>query len=678
MESKLYHFLNADEAYTEAQKRIKECLEARAAKPDFSLRQKPVTPGMKDSPFRSKNSSPNFTEFMYNLKEIPPEIVELDFLTELDLSGTGLTEIPEFLVNLSFLKKLSLGAKILELPQWLGDFGNLEVLEIENENIETVPRTISNQKRLRKLRIHGERIASLPEEIGEKLSLTSLDLKCPQLSSLPESFANLATLRNFRFDDCKLASVPEFICGWPELTKLEINTEGYYFRPYTSVQALPENIGNLKKLKHLSIKAACIATIPDSLGNCPLEYLELTGHYKTIPEAFANLSKLKILKLSSPELKTLPESLGNLSSLKELRIESDKLSALPQSLSELKGLEEIYLDTFSLEALPGAFGNLCKLKIIDIFSGKMTELPDSIGNLRNLKSIHLDVYNLASFPDSFNELSYIKKADILTAPRSSELPWSKKKRGITGLEELAEIKNGRYREKLIETYSIKQLESFLCPEDLFFHILPNYDEMILYHDKKLRSDIIETRRSKLNRKFKWTDENKKLITQVSDEFTKAWGNGFSKAKTIIETLYEKETDKDSFEDKYEFEIVLNPMERNEDGSFSVNIINSLDGFIEDLLSMKVQYDPVTKCEDSFWNDLYINGESNWNTENLSGIALHEHRICRAVNTLSGVWALADIARINYISAEVRLTYRLEGSITEIRVFEQKAQGGAVE
>ena len=651
--SKLFHFLPEDEAYIEAQKRIKECLEARATKLDYSSSMHKTAPR-------------EHMEFMSGLKEIPPEIAELEFLTELDLSSTGLTEIPEFLVNLSSLKKLSLGDGILELPQWLGDFGNLEVLEIKNNStIETVPRTLANLKKLRKLHIHGERIASFPEEIGEKLSLTSLDLKCPQLMALPESFANLMTLRNFRFDECKLALVPDFISNWPELTKLEINAENYFLRPYTSLQTMPENIGKLKKLKHFCLKAACFTTIPDSLGDCPLEYLELTGNYKTIPESFAKFSKLKTLKLSSPELQTLPESLGNLSSLRELRIESDKLSAVPQSLCELKELKELCLDTFSLEALPGAFGNLDKLKNIDIFSGKMTALPESIGNLRNLKSIHLDVYNLASFPDSFNELSYAKKINVQTRLKSLELPLEKKQ-WVCDLEKLDEIKNGRYREKLLKTYSIKQLESFLCPEDPFFHILPEHDEMILYHDKRLRSDIIETRRSKLNGEFKWTDENKKRIAQVSDEFTKAWGNGFSKAKTIIETLYEKETDKDSFKSKYEFKIVLSPMERNEDGSFSDNIINDLGGFFNDLLSMKVQYDPVTKCEDSFWNDTYINGESNWNTESLSSIALNEHRICWAVHVLSDFFALADIARIDYISVEVRLAYSQDSWISKVR------------
>ena len=656
--------MQEDEAYTEAQKRIKECLETKAVKLDFSIRVKPMTPEMKESPFRPKNSSSNFMESMSNLKEIPPELAELTFLTELDLSGISLAKIPDFIGSLSSLKKLSLGDSGSELPQWLGDFVNLEFLEIKNDNIETIPASISNLKKLKILHIHGERLASLPEEIGEKLRLTSMDLKCPQLCSLPESFANLKTLRNFRFDECKMALVPGFISDWPELTKLEINAEGYYFRPYISVQALPENIGNLKKLKHLCIKAANIKTIPDSLGCCHLEYLELTGDYETIPESFANFSKLKTLKLSSPILKSLPESLGYLFSLKELHIESDKLSALPQSLCELKELEGLCLDTFSLEVLPDAFGNLGKLKSIDIFSGKMTELPESIGNLRNLKSIHLDVHNLASFPDSLNRLSYAKKINVQTRLKSLELPLTKK-RWVCELNKLAETKNGRYREKLIKTYSIKQLESFLCPEDPFFQILPDYDEMILYHNKRLRSDIIETRRSKLNGEFKWTDENKKRIAQVSGDFTNAWEDGFSKAKAIIEALYEKETDKASFQNKYHFEIILNPKEMDEDGCFDSNIINEFGILGEDLLSMNVIYDPETKCEDSFWNDNCINRELNWNTGNLSGIALDEHRICWAVYILSDFWALSDIIRINYIFTEVKVVCRLQDTVTYV-------------
>ena len=174
------------------------------------------------------------------------------------------------------------------------------------------------------------------EECGEKLSLTALDLYCPRLKALLDSFVNL------------------------------------------------------KKLVYLNLGGVHIAKIPDSLGNCPLQYLELSGNFSTVPETLGNCAKLKVLNLNSdkpislpkslgglsalkelylvsPEIHSIPDSIGNCENLKLIIIESEKLTALPESFCELKNMEELRFDTFGLKALPSAFGSLASLKALMSF-----------------------------------------------------------------------------------------------------------------------------------------------------------------------------------------------------------------------------------------------------------------------------------------------------------------------
>ncbi|MDR3200265.1 MAG: hypothetical protein LBT68_02290 [Spirochaetales bacterium] len=76
-------------------------------------------------------------------------------------------------------------------------------------------------------------------------------------------------------------------------------------------------------------------------------------------------------------------------------------------------------------------------------------------------------------------------------------------------------------------------------------------------EKEIVKDIF-CKRCRLNRRFSWTPENIKRVALVSDKFLAAWEEGFSRAKTMIDMLYEKETDKDAFWENHDVEIFLHP------------------------------------------------------------------------------------------------------------------------
>jgi Leucine-rich repeat (LRR) protein len=709
----LFLFDDAD-IYAEAQRRIKECRANKGKKLDFSH---------------------------LGLKEIPPEIAELDNLTELDISNVEFRKIPAFIGNIVSLQKLSVGSlsptghereklppelgklhnlrnlslgyDIPEIPQWVWGFDNLDTLCIYNDTIESVPAEIAALKKLRELCLHGIKIAKLPDEIGEQLQLTALKMDCPQLGELPESFANLKTMRRFRFVSSNLITVPGFICGWTALETLEISLSYNLRGSYSGLKAIPKNIGNLKKLKNLGLGGPGISQIPDSLGNCPLEHLELSGNFKTFPESFGNLVNLKTIDLLSdkpivlpvsfgnlsalkkleirapaleipasfgrlaalenvslltekglvlpktfgglsalkglwinaPGMQVIPASMGNCKNLKEVNLGSDKLSTLPDSFCSLEKLETLQLDTFALKLLPGKFGSLTALKNFGIISGALKSLPESMGNLKRLKYISIDAYNIKKLPCWFKKLSYIKEKSInIGKEEPDELLGRRdrqKKREVISFTDLNKMSN-IYRIKLLDTYSLKEIESVICSA-------PDYSSASA-DDKVIFRSIMQVRRRKLYSKFKWTEENKKHIATVSDKFIKTWEEGFAKARAIIAALHE---------DKYNVKIILYPEIVNfkEDGIYTEQVYRIISSYLDPEKNLYMHIDQDTeKNEDEFRQNIHIKRDLSWNIEGLGGIELEDYYICHALHILyvHNEWALEDIANINRIYTEMRV------------------------
>jgi Leucine-rich repeat (LRR) protein len=719
--------MDENEMYAEAQRRIKECRIKKGKMLDFSC---------------------------LHLTKIPPEIAELETLTELNLKDVDIKEIPDFIGKITSLKKLSVGSDHggkykkdeivlppqlanlhnLEnlslgygtpvIPQWVYGMQNLKALSIHSEFAETIPAEIVNLKNLNKLRVYGYKISSLPREIGELLSLTFIDLNCPHLEKLPETFAALKNLKIFNSQGCEFDSIPDFICGWIKLEYLGINMMDDFFKSSNSkMKRIPKNICNLKKLKTLDLHGTSIDKIPDSLGNCPLENLALTGDFKSIPESFGKLDKLKLCELysnkpfslpdsigylcalkkmsiSAPAIKlpssfgrlvsleelnirtgkdfSFPKNFGGLSSLKDiyinaekmqklpnsigecknikiLNVESDKLTILPDSFCKLKYLEELHLDTFALKKLPDNIGKLSALKYFYIVSGALTAFPESIGNLKELKYLSIDTYNVKKLPLSFNKLSYLKRSSVCIGKEEpafmmnihSKPSGNNKKRKIDFNEFIS--MGHTYRWKLLESYSVKQIESLL-------KAAPRFNESS-NEGKEVVRDFMMIRSRKLNKIFKWTDENIKQTVKTGGAFIKAWEDSFNKVKKMLEAL-------EQTKEKYHVEIILRP-EILSDETDDIELYSTMTNYLKAEYEMSIclnfdsnnKEESLKKMEEDFNNDLNIRNELSWNIEGFGDIELKDHYICYALHTLysHNNWAKGDIIKINNILAEIRIT-----------------------
>lgn len=123
-----------------------------------------------------------------NLREIPPEVWELEHLTELDLSNNRLTTLPPEIGRLTNLERLYLYNNRLEsLPPEIGQLSRLEWLDLDDNRLTTLPPEFARLQSLTHLQIQYNRWETFPDVILELPSLELLFLAGNRLGDLPPS-----------------------------------------------------------------------------------------------------------------------------------------------------------------------------------------------------------------------------------------------------------------------------------------------------------------------------------------------------------------------------------------------------------------------------------------------------------------------------------------------------------
>ncbi|KAH7514976.1 hypothetical protein FEM48_Zijuj11G0147300 [Ziziphus jujuba var. spinosa] len=244
-------------------------------------------------------------------------VSNLHTLTSLEIvDNDDLASFPDgFLHNLTALKSLEISKfrKLQNLPSdMLIDLTALEELSISFcHMLECFPTGIfQGLISLKMIRIEEcRKLKSLSDSFGDLTALESLQLRgCPELETFPNGLNNLSslqylTLLNFYKAYSKLPALPENLQHLPSLKSMEISG-------FSNLEKLPDWLGDLTSLESLSI------------DNCP--------ELQNFPKGLNNLSSLQRLTLSGSKLAALPENLQHLPSLKYMRIsrEMKKLSSI--------------------------------------------------------------------------------------------------------------------------------------------------------------------------------------------------------------------------------------------------------------------------------------------------------------------------------------------------------------
>lgn len=151
------------------------------------------------------------------------------------------------------LKHLIIDEDVINIPNWIFKFKNLETLDINH----SIPEKISEFKKLKHLNGQNLSKKEVSIEICELKELTFLNLTGNNLENIPPCLEKLKKLETIRINSPHLINFPKFITTLPNLKEINISA--------TNISAIPENIGNLKKLEKLDISNTKINNIPNTL-----------------------------------------------------------------------------------------------------------------------------------------------------------------------------------------------------------------------------------------------------------------------------------------------------------------------------------------------------------------------------------------------------------------------------
>lgn len=183
------------------------------------------------------------------------------------------------------------------LPPEISRFGQLQRLNLRNNQLQWLPNTLFALTELQNLDLRNNKLRLLPAEIGALAKLKILDLQNNMLQALPDAFWTL-----------------------PELEWLNLNDN--------HLGVLPDKIKALNQLKGLGLKSNQLSSIPDEIWDLTcLVWLTLSdNHLSSLPAQISCLTRLNELHVDSNHLRSLPDAVWALPQLKMLEIKCNRLT----------------------------------------------------------------------------------------------------------------------------------------------------------------------------------------------------------------------------------------------------------------------------------------------------------------------------------------------------------------
>ncbi|XP_052759659.1 uncharacterized protein LOC128202664 [Mya arenaria] len=347
--------------------------------------------------------------------------------------------------------------KEINLAEYSQLYNFLTRIDFQNNQLETLPdEFFTSFVVLESLNLSKNKIEKLPSGIGKLKEITEINVAHNKLTELPSDFAGLKeTLLFLDISHNPLNHLPHNVSF---LTKLE--------------ELHAENVGNvdlsdvikLKQLTVLNVGYNLINSIPDQLGELPLEYLNLSG-VPWIPESnypsivmftkalssnnvtnvmgkeemlklfsgadvdeSSDLSKQEVVALNQTTLLKKYPRLG----LKGLTFEKTK--GFPTCIFKIQTLKHLILKYHAISNVPDEVKNLPKLTELDLSENpKLKSLSAELGALP-LKQLNLkNCYELNTPPKEIVSRGFVAVMGYLKRLRLGSIPCKRTKLMMVGL-----------------------------------------------------------------------------------------------------------------------------------------------------------------------------------------------------------------------------------------------------
>jgi Leucine-rich repeat (LRR) protein len=309
--------------------------------------------------------------------------------------------LPSEIGKLTSLEELD-AARVISVPDEIGDLGKLETLVLRSGTYRSVPRTIRQLQKLKRLELSSKVLRDLPDEICELTELAELSVS-GKVAELPANVGALSALRALNVRYTPLKTLPSSIRQLDKLTSLRVHdntaipdvvyklplteTEGPFDRAklappssipgkkYVLIQNINDVPGDLVITKELAVQTE---------DTPPLNLLA-TAHALEVLELWSRESERVLAALPSPErldrlsLWSVPcPALGRFTNLTSLHVATKRASRLPKSLAACTRLEALHLALAGLEEVPplDALSALRSLWLSNVNSAKVKGLAN--------------------------------------------------------------------------------------------------------------------------------------------------------------------------------------------------------------------------------------------------------------------------------------------------------------
>ncbi|XP_044014034.1 PH domain leucine-rich repeat-containing protein phosphatase 2 [Aphidius gifuensis] len=367
---------------------------------------------------------------------------------KLELSNAGLSKIPDSILAFHEVEEILLDRNSLTTIasnlSILRRFPQLKLLQLEHNQLTTIPRELLELVCLTSLNLSNNKIDKVPAEIYRLVNLKELILDRNGIKELPAEIGLLKELKSISAAGNNIEILPIFLnmraLNLDILTKTdygkykdERNNQNNLQKVNLRNNQLKGNIilGNYGNLTHLDLSENSIEKLDISAlqelqsARCARNLLtELTLCGKNLVSLIAGNNKLKKLTIepiptnlehldvSYNCLDTLPEWIPELPVLRALFASHNDLTALPDRLlSQPSRLEVLHLPHNRLQALPPPrkplnivhltlqgnaltalpstfFQNTERMKVLNLSNNRLSELPYTENTNKNQQNSH--------------------------------------------------------------------------------------------------------------------------------------------------------------------------------------------------------------------------------------------------------------------------------------------------
>lgn len=329
-----YKYDNPEEAYKEAQRRIK------------------------------KETVKSATVLYLNglgLTVIPPEIKDMTWLTTLYLNDNKLTAVPSEIGQLTELTLLNLSKNLITfLPPEIGYLTELTLLNLRENKLTDIPLEIEKLTKLNNLWLIDNPDLSIPRDVIAQVHIpqailgylkasrrikkakaegaTELDLSGLSLTAVPPEIAMLTGLTILQLQRNRLTDFPPEIGQLTMLTELHLNQN--------QLKGIPAEIGQLKSLTKLFLWDNKLTNFTPEIGQLiKLVTLEIgRNELSVVPSEIGQLEALKRLTLHNNQLTDIAPEITRLTTLETLWLENNPELSIPPEILEQKGNAQAILD----------------------------------------------------------------------------------------------------------------------------------------------------------------------------------------------------------------------------------------------------------------------------------------------------------------------------------------------